>query len=89
MSTPLNTLFVTEVTPMYIRYSLMNIYFRASNSGGDTSTDLNNGDLELTVNIDDVNDNDPVFSTVSKCKAMSADAAGCKHNLKLYSYSAL
>lgn len=52
------------------------LHLRASNSGGDTSTDLNNGDLELTVNIDDVNDNDPVFSTVSKCKAMSADAAG-------------
>ena len=52
---------------------------RGSNSAGNTGTEANFGDLVLTVDVNDVNDNNPVFATTSKCKAMSANAAGCKY----------
>lgn len=59
-----------EITAQFV------LHLRASNSAGDTSTEANYGDLELTVDVTDVNDNNPVFSTASTCKAMSANAAG-------------
>ena len=39
--------------------------------------EANYGDLELTIDVTDVNDNNPVFSTTSTCSAVPANAAGC------------
>ena len=41
------------------------------------------GDLELTVNVNDANDNNPVFSPASKCKELAAGVSGRKYNLFL------
>ena len=54
-----------------------NVIFSAKNSAGSTSTEVN-GDLELTVNINDVNDNDPIFNPPSKCTEMANGTSGRK-----------
>ena len=56
--------------------------FSAKNSAGNTGTEVY-GDLELTVNVNDVNDNNPVFSPASKCKELADGVSGRKYNLFL------
>ena len=52
----------------------------AQNSGGTTATGPN-GDLELTIDVEDLNDNDPVFQPASKCKEMENGTTGRKYTL--------
>lgn len=51
------------------------LVLRATNNIGHTGTETN-GDLELTVNVNDVNDNNPVFSPDSKCTEINAGKSG-------------
>ena len=56
------------------------LFFSAKNAIGNTTAEAN-GDLELTINVLDINDNDPVFDPPWKCKEMDDGTAGRKYRM--------